>query len=432
MSNSQASLLVITDAFYPDPRVGSVRVGQFCRHLAEDWGWQITVAARDRGFRPSPKQLAEQIHASVELVWLGGYRSGDASLVSQSTIQNASARPSDGRFRRLLQAAVRPDPSLVFWLRQISGLLRLVRQCRPQLIISTSPPHAVHIAAMLVAKRTGAPWVCDFRDPYVLEQHRPDRPKRPLTALLDRGLESAMVRHAAAVIHAIPLHGRKMRRMYPAHAHKMHIIPNGVPDSLLNQSAPAPTHAGASAPLVISVIGYLPDETAQMLHAAASLLQAELGAVLVRAVGRPSQYAQALADENRAQFQSTGRVAHNVALDWMRQSHVLICALEPERQRSVRLSSKLFEYCAVGVPFVVINPTRCDRWLLRQVPWCVSLQQPSVQSLADALRQAASAEAREKARANPVLATRYSRSSQAADLSRVMLSLVENVPVAFR
>ena len=131
-------------------------------------------------------------------------------------------------------------------------------------------------------------------------------------------------------------------------------------------------------------------------------------------------------------FEARGRVPHDQALAAMAASDVLVCALEPQRRQSVRLSSKLFEYFAIGVPVLVINPTRCDHWLLRKMPGSAVVHTPSVAELARHLQQALSAEARARACRNPAAVAPFSRSAQAKALAGIFDTVAADAPGGMR
>lgn len=54
-----------------------------------------------------------------------------------------------------------------FWIRpSIKYLLAYLKKNPVDIIISTGPPHSMHLIAMRLKKEMGIPWIADFRDPW--------------------------------------------------------------------------------------------------------------------------------------------------------------------------------------------------------------------------------------------------------------------------
>lgn len=59
-----------------------------------------------------------------------------------------------------------PDARM-FWIRpSVSYLKEYVKEHPVDAIVSTGPPHSMHLIALKLHKATGIPWVADFRDPW--------------------------------------------------------------------------------------------------------------------------------------------------------------------------------------------------------------------------------------------------------------------------
>jgi glycosyltransferase involved in cell wall biosynthesis len=55
-----------------------------------------------------------------------------------------------------------------FWIRpSISYLSQWLNENKVDLIVSTGPPHSMHMIGMGLQQKTGLPWLADFRDPWV-------------------------------------------------------------------------------------------------------------------------------------------------------------------------------------------------------------------------------------------------------------------------
>lgn len=55
-----------------------------------------------------------------------------------------------------------------FWIRpSIKYLNQWLKENKVDLIVSTGPPHSMHMIGLGLKKKTGIPWLADFRDPWV-------------------------------------------------------------------------------------------------------------------------------------------------------------------------------------------------------------------------------------------------------------------------
>ncbi len=64
------------------------------------------------------------------------------------------------------------------WKRfMIKKGLSIIEEEKPDIIFSTSPPHSLQLGAKQLAKKTGIPWVADFRDPWTEAYWETQMPK---------------------------------------------------------------------------------------------------------------------------------------------------------------------------------------------------------------------------------------------------------------
>lgn len=87
-----------------------------------------------------------------------------------------------------------PDPTAASWFPQaLTHLLRLIRNDRPDLVITTSGPETAHLLG-LVASSFGIRWVADYRDGWLRDVRHP-----ALLRPIDRVLERQVARRSTVV-----------------------------------------------------------------------------------------------------------------------------------------------------------------------------------------------------------------------------------------
>jgi glycosyltransferase involved in cell wall biosynthesis len=408
-------ILILSPTFFPDPLVGAVRVSQWARHLPE-FGWSPLVLCRHRGYTATPQALAEQIHPEVQVQYLGPMM---VSPPADAAAAGRRERSMRGTAMRLLDLVSVPDVLIWKW-RSLGGeAIARARQWQPDAVLSSSPSHSIHSVGRRVAHATGAAWIADFRDPYLMDcRHQPRGLKRALISL-HRKYERDIYRDAALCIHAIPLHSRWASRRYPFARHKIRTLTNGIPAELLNdgflQSA-WEKQAGSPRASIRAVgvlgLGALAVVSAAIQHLLARGMDAEF-----RHVGFSREGLANVPVELRDRVHLLGAVGHADALREIAGADVLLKFDDRERASANLLSSKLFEYLATGKPIVAVNPTRPDWQLVGRLPWCQTLVDPGPGELADALHRAIRGPARPAEAWLSAFRRRYSRRWQTEELA---------------
>jgi hypothetical protein len=123
-----------------------------------------------------------------------------------------------------------PDRWRTWWLTAVPAGLAAIRRFRPQLIWSTYPLATAHAIAATLARRSGLPWVADFRDPMV--EDFPDlgilAPSDPALRAARLRVERRTVESAGALVFCTESARRIVRERYPACADDhLHVISNG-------------------------------------------------------------------------------------------------------------------------------------------------------------------------------------------------------------
>lgn len=123
-----------------------------------------------------------------------------------------------------------PDRWRAWWLTAVPVGLAAIRRYRPDLIWSTYPIASAHTIAATLARRSGLPWIADFRDPMV-----EDFPEFGILAPSDPTLRAARLRverraveSAGALVFCTNSARRIVRERYPVcPEQRLHVVSNG-------------------------------------------------------------------------------------------------------------------------------------------------------------------------------------------------------------
>lgn len=95
-----------------------------------------------------------------------------------------------------------PDANRIWASSIVPYATRLVASGEIQVIMSSSPAYSTHLAALKLKRKTGVPWIAEFRDLWV---GRPGRPEfKGWRGALDRDMEASVVDECDHIIVASP------------------------------------------------------------------------------------------------------------------------------------------------------------------------------------------------------------------------------------
>lgn len=397
-------ILIITTNFFPYPAVGSVRVTNWARMLP-DVGWRPVIACRDYGYRASRELLDREVHpdALVYQIDSSGARvempgTGDGVAPAKKPAGAKHSLPA--RAKRAAALAVNkfvvPDGQRLFWSRAMPELRRIAAEVRPDVILSSSPPHSVHFAGMRLTAETGLPWIADYRDPHLLDERFQPAGLAKLAWPAHRAFERRVYERADAVLHAIPVQARWARMAYPSARGRIVELCHAAPTRAMETLSPDRSAPGT---LSVRAVGTIGDQPALELARAVRALRDAGRAVELRLVGSNPVTLPAIRETLGDALVVTGRLRHDLAQRQIAGADLLVSFLSPERAELALVSSKLFEFVSARTPIVHVNPSSPDRHLAHQLPPTVRcLRRPSQTELVAALEWGLSEQTRDAAR----------------------------------
>jgi hypothetical protein len=148
-----------------------------------------------------------------------------------------------------------PDRWATWWFAAVWRGLRLARDIRVDAIWSTYPVMTAHAIANTLSKRTGLPWIADFRDPVATSVSAINARARRA----QKQLERHVVRHAARTVLTTPSAMHDYAERYPdaAREHRLAVIPNGYEESAFLGLTPDMAGRSRAAPLRLVHAGSL-------------------------------------------------------------------------------------------------------------------------------------------------------------------------------
>ncbi len=169
-------VLIITYYWPPAGGPGVQRVLKFAKYLPE-FGWQPIILTVQNGEYPAydeslfsdiPKECKVYKTPAIEPFSLykkfTGMGSDEAIPVAALTEKKNSWKKEFAHWIRLNLFI--PDAKIGWIPFAVKAGKHIIRNEKPNIIFSSSPPPTVHLIAKKLAKWSGIKWVADFRDPW--------------------------------------------------------------------------------------------------------------------------------------------------------------------------------------------------------------------------------------------------------------------------
>lgn len=363
-------LLVITYYFSPDGPVGGLRWLGITKYLAR-LGWKISVVTA-----VPPIGRDAPTGSDVELcprLWTlsDGWRllrrrafGSSPGFPKASQVGNPSAAP--GLLRRLGREVgaflTYPDESRGWMLRAALRTRSVMRRLRPHAVVSSGPPHAAHLVAVLANIGSTVPWWIDLRDPWAGPLTKIWESDRMLGSRLFRVVAPRLERLAFRAAKGIITNTRQLGDALAARYPQMPVVcvPNGVDAERL----PPPARDRYPG-LGIAYAGWLYTgrDLGPVVQALRLLLErhpeaARAGAKLRVAGQADAGHARAFYDAVAAAgmepyVEVLGPLPRAEALNLVSRSRLAVVLAQ---QQELQIPAKLYESVAMGIPTLVVAP----------------------------------------------------------------------------
>jgi glycosyltransferase involved in cell wall biosynthesis len=228
-------------------------------------------------------------------------------------------------------------------------------------IISTGPPHSMHLIAMKLKEALGLPWIADFRDPWTEIDYYNDL---HLTAWADRKhhrLEQEVLTKADKVVTVAPDGARRLGRLGNRNVRTIY---NG-----FDRDDDAQTPVNLSEQFTITYLGVLSkiQNPSNLWQALAELIKEDSGFdknLKINMIGQiDSAVVSSINEKGLTQHVAySPYMPHDQVSAVHRSSTLLLLLLMPDSEPRAKglLTGKLFEYMASGRPILCIGPEDGD------------------------------------------------------------------------
>ncbi|MGB5404430.1 glycosyltransferase family 4 protein [Robiginitalea sp.] len=284
-----------------------------------------------------------------------------AHLLSPSGTKRISSgiinREKPGRIERLMlwvRGNIFIPDARKYWIKpSVRFLSGVMEKEGIDTLITTGPPHSMHLIGLKLKGLKRIRWIADFRDPWTsIGYHSALRLSRRATEK-HRKLEAAVLNGADAVI---TTSSQTMREFKPLTPRPIHVITNGYFGELNTKGQP-------EGPFTISHIGSLlsgrnPVSLWNALKSLSDVYPEFKRDLKIELIGPVSpEVLQSIRDQGLgAQLYVKDYIPHDQALERQRLAQILLLIEIDAPQTRGIIPGKFFEYLAASRPILAIGP----------------------------------------------------------------------------
>ncbi|HBH49340.1 MAG TPA: glycosyl transferase family 1 [Bacteroidales bacterium] len=358
--------LLIT--YYWPPSGGSpvLRWLKFTKYLPE-YGWDISVYTPDN---PVPQAIDEDLLHEVPL-GTSIYKTrikepaNSFGLKKNNNTQATGFISGKGKKSLLSEIAVWirgnifiPDARMC-WIRpSVKKLTKLLKQKHFDTIITTGPPHSMHLIGLGLKQKTGIKWMADFRDPWTNIDYYPELKLTKRADKKQHRLEKAVLENADVVVTVSPTMTQEFVAMG---ARKVVTITNGYDEPELKKPV------NRDCRFSILHLGSMPksrnpEQLWPVLGELVKENQAFRNDLKIHLIGKVDASILEAIKENglNTNLFTEDQMPNQKAIQRQQAAQVLLLVINNTPNAKGILTNKFFEYMMVKRPILCVGPTNGD------------------------------------------------------------------------
>lgn len=250
-----------------------------------------------------------------------------------------------------------PDARM-FWIKpSVKALVPFIKEHHIDVVISTGPPHSLHLIAAKLKLLTGVKWLADFRDPWTNIDYFHNLPLTKRAIKRHKDLESMVLEQADLVT----VVGKSMKTEFDDRNDKVYVLSNGFDD------AEPLGEVALDHKFSICHIGMMnADRNPKILWQALKELVQESADfakdLSVKLIGKcdPEVHESVSAYGLIEKVNFVAYMAHKEVVKFQRSSQLLLLAVNRVPAAKSVITGKVFEYLQSGRPIIGIGPVDGD------------------------------------------------------------------------
>jgi glycosyltransferase involved in cell wall biosynthesis len=245
-----------------------------------------------------------------------------------------------------------------FWIKPSTKYLKnYLKSNKINVVITTGPPHSMHLIGLNLKKELSIKWLADFRDPWTEIDYFQQLPLTKKAIKKHHSLEKEVLENADAVL----VVGKTMREKFSKFNSNAVTITNGFDGEISETSVELDTK------FTVTHIGLMnADRNPKMLWEVLSEIIADnkefAADIELKLIGTAD--ASVIADISKYQLSKNVKVidyvTHDKVMEFQKKSQVLLLIVNNVPSANGIITGKIFEYLVAKRPILAIAPLNGD------------------------------------------------------------------------
>ncbi|WP_347173865.1 glycosyltransferase family 4 protein [Polaribacter uvawellassae] len=356
-------ILIITYYWPPSGGSGVQRWLKFVKYL-QDFGVEPVVYTVDNPKYPIldvslENEIPKNITILKQPIW---EPNNILSFFKKKNTQQSAGflNPNPTFFGRILQYVRAnyfiPD-ARKFWIKpSVKFLKKYVKEHKIDAVITSGPPHSLHLIGLELKKELNIKWISDFRDPWTEIDYFEQLPLTKKSIQIHQQLEQEVVENSDAVL----VIGKTMKENFSKFSKNIHVITNGFDNDINSASITLDKK------FTITHVGLMnADRNPISLWKTISEICKENDAFAadyqIQFVGKiASEVRESLKEYQIKKITDVGYVSHQEVTKYQQKSQVLLLAVNNVKSAKGIITGKIFEYLQAKRPILAIGPIDGD------------------------------------------------------------------------
>lgn len=357
-------ILILTYYWPPSGGSGVQRWLQFVKYLQDFGVTPVVYTVENPSYAIQDPSLESEIPEGVEVlrrpIWEPYAWASFLSKKKNATQAGFLTKSPTffGKLVRYVRANYFIPDARKFWIRPSVHYLEAYLQKNPvDAIISSGPPHSLHLIGMQLKRKTQIPWVSDFRDPWTAIDYFQDLPLTKKSRQKHWKLEAEVLQNSDAVW----VVGKTMQKNFSNFNKETKVVPNGY-DFAISEN-----NLVLDAQFTITHVGMMnEDRNPHLLWEVLQELSEEVAGfsknVKIQLIGKvASRVLEGIQKSGlKSHTEHLDYLPHREVRDFQKQSQVLLVVVNNVPSAKGIVTGKIFEYLAAKRPILAIGPEDGD------------------------------------------------------------------------
>ncbi|HSJ68118.1 MAG TPA: glycosyltransferase family 4 protein, partial [Anditalea sp.] len=361
-------VLIVTYYWPPSAGSGVQRWLKFSKYLPE-YGWEpVIFTPENPDFELKDNSLLSEIPKELEVlkfpIWepYSLFRKFKKEKLQDTSkiLEREKKKPLDKLAIWLRANLLIPDPRR-FWVKpSVEYLDQIMEANKFEAIITTGPPHSMHLIGLKLKRKTGIKWLADFRDPWSTWEFLDVLPMHNLVRKRHQRMEAEVFQEADAVVTISPTFQNEIEQIAER---KISLLTNGFDSADLPNDFKINSQIKEELNIVYTGIIDSIRDPLPFLQAFKSFFKNHQIKAQLTFVGKVSDKIKEYIEKDnwlKSHVAFAGYVSHQEVFLYYEKAHLLLLILTNTKNAKGNIPGKLFEYLATGRPIIALGDPSGD------------------------------------------------------------------------